>query len=678
MRSIHLPGCEPSVLERLRALLIAASWGLLPLVAAAQGAATWAGAGSAEPKPASVEAYAEIPRARGARLSPNGRYLAYIGALNGHTALVIQDLQGQDPPRAVPTGDGELNWILWKSDQRLVISVRVVSTRQALRRSMDTRLIGLDRDGSRVIELVQAENSDYEPQVQDRVISELPDDPEHLLLQLPKFDRAARAPASPSTVNDRIRHPEVVRVDVNTGLTSTVVQQHGLISDWIATPTGAVLLGWSVKRDRSLTLLARDDADSSWRSVLTTPLNQGEVFDPLAFVQGAPGRIFVASSRDGGRVGLYEFDVGTSRYVRTVRADPRMDVEPIARSGRLVGYEDEDSPPVYLDADWAADERLVEKALPGATSRIVDRSKDGKHVLLSVVRGNEPRDYWLLTRNGGKADLEPVTDAYPALVPEQIAPSRWVSYKARDGLSIPAILTLPVRSRSGPGAAPPPFVVLPHGGPSAHDEKAFDYWVQFLASRGYGVLQPQFRGSTGYGRDFLTAGYQQWGLAMQDDLTDGTRWLASQGLADARRIAIVGASYGGYAALMGVAKEPALYRCAVAIAPVTDLLTLVDDEQSYLFGDLNLPQIGQYGGALEKTSPLYLVGSIRQPVLLVHGRKDYTVPVQHTEAMSRALAKAGRPAQTILLDEADHYFARSADRVRLLQALEAFLGANMN
>jgi dipeptidyl aminopeptidase/acylaminoacyl peptidase len=628
-------------------------------------------------KAAPIEAYAAIPGARGARLSPNGRYLAYIGALDGHTALVIQDLQGHELPKAIPTGEGELNWILWKSDQRLVISVRAVSARMALRRSVETRLIGLDRDGSHVVELVQAESSDNQPQIQDRVVSELPEDPDHLLIQLPKIDRTARTPPSQATLLDRSLHPEVVRVDVHTGMTQTVAAQHGLISDWIATRAGAVNLGWAVKRDGSLTLLARDTAQSPWKAVQTLPLNQGEVFEPLAFVEGEPGRVFVESNHDGGHTGLYEFDLGSSRYVRTLKVDPRIDVTPIVEAGHLLGYEDDDSGTVYLDADWAADARLIDKALPGSTHRIVDRSRDGRHVLLSVVKGNEPRDYWLLTRDAGKADLEPVTDAYPALVPEQIAPSRWVSYEARDGLNIPAILTLPTGYRPGPHTAPVPFVLLPHGGPSAHDERGFDYWVQFLASRGYGVLQPQFRGSTGYGRDFLTAGYQQWGLAMQDDVTDGTRWLIRQGLADPERIAIVGASYGGYAALMGVAKEPTLYRCAAAFAPVTDLLTLVEDQRSYVFGDLNLPQIGPYGATLEQTSPVHLVDRITRPVLLVHGRKDYTVPVQHTEEMDRAMTKAGKPVQTVYLDDADHYFTRTADRLRLLQALQAFLDANM-
>lgn len=678
MPPTHLrPPSSTRVVARTTAWLAIASALAAPFAVPAQDKPVRVETRREDVKAAPAEAYAAIPGARGARLSPNGRYLAYVGALNGHTALVIQDLQSHEPPRAVPTGDGELKWILWKSDQRLVISVRTVSVRLALRRTLETRLIGLDRDGSHVVELVQAENSDNQPQIQDRVVSELPDDPDHLLIELPKIDRFARTSPSEATLLERSVHPEVVRVDVHTGMTETVAAQHGLISNWIATRAGAVNLGWAVKRDRSLTLLARDSARSDWKTVQTVPLNRGEVFEPLAFVEGEPGHVVVASNHDGGRTGLYEFDIGTARYLRTVKADPRIEVTPIMEAGRLVGYEDDDSGPVYLDAGWAADERLVDKALPESTVRIVDRSRDGRHVLLSVVKGNEPRDYWLLTRNGAKADLEPVTDAYPALAPEQIAPSRWVSYESRDGLKIPALLTLPIGYRSGAGATPVPFVLLPHGGPSAHDERGFDYWVQFLASRGYGVLQPQFRGSTGFGRDFLTAGYQQWGLAMQDDITDGTRWLVRQGLADPARIAIVGASYGGYAALMGVAREPTLYRCAAAFAPVTDLLTFVDDQQSYVFGDLNLPQIGQYGTTLEQTSPARLVDRIVRPVLLVHGRKDYTVPVQHTEMMVRAMSKAGKSVQVVYLDDADHYLARTADRLRLLQTLQAFLDANM-
>lgn len=636
-------------------------------------------AAASAPVAAPVEAYAQLPGARGARLSPSGQRLALIAPVQGRMAIVVWDLDGKGKPVVIKTGEGEPSWVAWKSDQRLVVSLRVVSDRGVLVKTVDTRLIAVDADGSRVTELVQADKGDYTPQIQDRVLSFLEDDPGHILLELPKVDRMSRTPASASTIHDRVGHPEVVKVDLRTGATETVVPMNGQINTWISDRSGAVRLGWSLSRDKkSLELLYRDQPQHTWRSVQTLTLNQGQTFEPLAFLEGQSDHIYVSSNHAVGWRGIYEYSLSEKRFVRTVAEDPAGDLDAIVRGDEMVAIEGGRSRLRYLSKDWGDDARLIDKALPDSLNVLVDRSRDGHRVLLSVLRGNEPVDFWLLTRSAAQPVLEPVTEAYPGLNPSQIAPTTVVSYSARDGLKIPALLTLPVGARRGPGAVPLPFVVLPHGGPSAHDSRGFDYWVQFLASRGYGVLQPQFRGSTGYGPQFLTAGYGQWGLAMQDDVTDGTRWLIDQKLADPRRIALVGGSYGGYAALMGLIKEPVLYRAAVAFAAVTDLLTLVDDQRGYVFGDLNLPQIVKGSGAtLEETSPAQQATRIIQPVLLLHGRKDYTVPVLHTELMERALKRAGKPVQAIYLDEADHYLSRAEDRLTLLKALEAFLAAQL-
>lgn len=627
--------------------------------------------------PAPVEAYAELPDAEGARLSPDGRRLAFIGVRDGHAALLVEDLDGQERTKVLTTGDGELTRILWKSDQRLVIALRFAASGPLLKISR-TRLVALDRDGGHMVELVQSKNGDFQPQVQDRIISELPDDPDHLLLQLPWIDRSTTRYTAGNDFNDRIHHPEVVRVDVHTGATERVVRQHGLVGEWIATPAGDVELGWAMRRDRSADLLALDRATSTWKTVFSQSLAEGGDFEPLAPVDGRPGHFYVLSNHETGHDALYEFDTGTARYVRTVAADPGAEVEALQRDGRLLGYEIPGQPPVYLDPAWAADASLAARALPDAHIRIVDRSRDGRRALLRVTRGNEPANYWTLTRGaGGPADLAAVTDAYPGLDAARIAPSRWETVTARDGLPLPVLVTLPEGYRPGPGAPALPFVVLPHGGPASHDVRRFDYWVQYLASRGYGVLQPQFRGSSGYGRAFLTAGYRQWGLAMQDDVTDATRWLVRQGYADPRRIAIVGGGYGGYAALMGVAKEPLLYRCAVAIAPVSDLPALVEEDEKRLHGDLDIDTIGADPATLERTSPARLADRVRVPVLLVHGRRDTTVPVEQSETMERALEKAGKPVQAVYLAGADHYFTVQADRERLLRELERFLAANL-
>jgi dipeptidyl aminopeptidase/acylaminoacyl peptidase len=639
----------------------------------------WLGLGLApvQAAPAAVEVYAQLPRATGARLSPDGRRLAAIVPVQGRRAFVVYDLERRTPPAIVKTGEGEPAWLAWKTDRRLVGSVNIVSQRQVSAKVVETRLFAFDPDGQRLTELVRAQDGDYEPQIQDRVVNFLPDDPAHLLLQLAKVDRFSRTRISGQTANERLAHPEVVRVDLASGNTETVVPMNGQIGQWITDRSGQVRLGWAIdEQRRQVNLLARDTPSGLWRNVQTVPWNEGRRFEPEAFVDDSGERLYVVSNHEGRYAALYEFSLKENRFVRRVAAHADADIDGIVQDGVLLGYRDGFGTTTYLDPDWARDAAALRQAVPDAQLRLVDRSRDGRRVLVALRRGNEPVDYWLLTRSREAPVFEPVTEAYPGLDPAEIAPTRLVRYTARDGLSIPALLTLPVGHAEGQG--PLPFVVLPHGGPSAHDVAGFDHEVQFLASRGYGVLQPQFRGSTGYGLDFLTAGYGQWGLAMQDDVTDGTRWLVQEKLADPRRIALVGSSYGGYAALMGVAKEPGLYRAAAAFSAVTDLVTFVDDLHRTLYGDLNLPTVQtRASGSLEARSPARLAERIREPVLLVHGRQDYTVPVLHTELMEQALKKAGRPVRSLYLADADHYFTRESDRVALLTALERFLAETL-
>ncbi|WP_028311472.1 S9 family peptidase [Derxia gummosa] len=618
-----------------------------------------------------IETWAALPSASGARLSPDGRRLAVITAANGRRAFGLWDLDGKDKPLTFPTGEGEPAWIAWKSPTRAIAALRIVSRRGPLERTLDTRLVALDALTGKVLELVQSNRADWEPQIQDRVLGFLPDDPDHLLLELAAIERRVGAAPSAATRRERIEHPEVVAVDLRDGGTRTVERGHGLINHWIAAPDGTVRLGWAYQRDRSLSLLARAAPGAPWETIETLPLNTGQEFEPIAFVDGHADRLWVRSNRETGRAAIVEYDLGARRVLRVAAQSASDDVSALVRGGRLVGWEG-DGATRWLDAGWAADAKLLEGALRGSEHAIVDRSADGQRALVSVTRGNAPRGYFLLAREDGKPVLDPVTDAVPDLPAERFGVTEVTHYTARDGLTIEALVTLPPGRAAGDG--PIPFVVLPHGGPSAHDEPGYDYWVQFLVNQGWGVLQPQFRGSTGHGRDFLVAGYRQWGLAMQDDITDGTRWLVERRLADPARIAIVGASYGGYAALMGVAREPGLYRCAAAIAPVTDLVRLVDDQADYIFGDLNLPQVGDRR-RLDATSPLRLVDRIGAPVLLVHGRQDATVPVAHSELMGAALERAGKPVTTVLLDDADHNFQRVPDRVALLTLLESFLGA---
>jgi len=255
---------------------------------------------------------------------------------------------------------------------------------------------------------------------------------------------------------------------------------------------------------------------------------------------------------------------------------------------------------------------------------------------------------------------------------------KYISYAAADGRTIPAYLTLP-RGRTPKNL---PLVVLAHGGPTAQDEPGFDWWAQALASRGYAVLQPQFRGSTGLGWEHLSAGFGQWGRKMQTDLSDGVRYLAAQGIADPKRVCIVGGSYGGYAALAGPTLDRGVYRCAVAVAPVSDpheMLRwqrnrqLTSDSIALRFWARFMGVEGYDDPKLSEISPAAHAARADAPILLIHGNHDTVVPISQSEDMDSALRTAGKSVSFVRLDSEDHWLSRSETREQMLQATVAFL-----
>jgi dipeptidyl aminopeptidase/acylaminoacyl peptidase len=446
------------------------------------------------------------------------------------------------------------------------------------------------------------------------------------------------------------------------------------VIDWLADSRGEVRLGTRViQSDQQF--LARDHEGDAWRTIFHDDLITGTATDPIVFSATDPKILYVSSERETGRAAIWEMNTDTGAFTGVKAADDHDGVVPIVRDHQLIGYHVglEEGTTTYFDPGWQTDYVKLGKALPGHKIAIVDRSNDGLHVLVKSERAAEPAEYWVLDRSATPAELKRVGGDYERIDPVQVAPVKYTSLRARDGLTIPILVTLPIGYTSGPI----PFVVLPHGGPTARDEHHFDYLSQFLASRGYGVMQPQFRGSTGYGEAFVRAGYQQWGLKMQDDVTDATKWLIDQKFADAQHVCIFGWSFGGYAALMGAEKEPSLYRCTVAVAPVTDLRRFVSGYRRGFFHDINMPQLVSDRDTLDETSPSKRADQIRGPVLLIHGGKDYTVETRESIDMESALKSEGKSVKAIYFDDEDHYFMRESDRAELLKAVEAFLATNL-
>jgi dipeptidyl aminopeptidase/acylaminoacyl peptidase len=327
----------------------------------------------------------------------------------------------------------------------------------------------------------------------------------------------------------------------------------------------------------------------------------------------------------------------------------------------------------------AADQALwrgLSKAFPGEQVRLASWSTDRQTAILEVEGPKNGLSLWTLDRRTGRAEF--LADKYAGLGPEQLSPVKAFTYKAADGMEIPAYHTLP-RGRAAKGL---PLVVLPHGGPAARDLPGFDWWAQALASRGYAVLQPQFRGSDGFGAAHLEAGYGQWGRKMQTDVSDGVRHLVADGTVDAKRVCIAGASYGGYAAMAAVTVEQGVYRCASAIAGVSDLRRMLSFERRQTGGSNNLTLRfwQRFMGAgsvsdpsLDAVSPARLADRVAVPLQLIHGKDDTVVPLEQSRMMRDAMEKAGKPVDYLELAGEDHWLSRPATRIAMLEALVAFL-----
>ncbi len=350
-------------------------------------------------------------------------------------------------------------------------------------------------------------------------------------------------------------------------------------------------------------------------------------------------------------------------------------------SGRIAGYETVGANIDYVFSSAEDKERWHEatQAFAGEQVELVSSTDDKKKLLVRVTGANDGYEYVLV-------DLDtmmttPIGRAYSGIGPGDVAPVSMVSYKASDGTPLSAYLTLP-RGRDAKGL---PLIVLPHGGPEARDMPGFDWWAQALASRGYAVLQPQFRGSGGGGWALYAKGFGEWGRKMQTDLSDGVRALASQGTIDPKRVCIVGGSYGGYAALAGPTLDPGIYRCAVSLAGISDVGAMrawVMHRQGNLetaairYLDRFYGTQGADDPKLAEISPLKHVDRVAVPILLIHGKDDTVVPIEQSQMMNDALKAAGKDVSFVTLDGEDHWLSRAETRTAALEAMVAFLEKN--
>ncbi|BFL86224.1 hypothetical protein LFREDSHE_46740 [Shewanella baltica] len=326
----------------------------------------------------------------------------------------------------------------------------------------------------------------------------------------------------------------------------------------------------------------------------------------------------------------------------------------------------------FWEKEYVGLQNGLKAVLPNAHNYITQFSADERRYIVYSTSSNEPGTYYFGDRD--EKTLYPIANRYGRLKSELLADTQYLTYEARDKLKIDAYLTVP----KGLEAKQLPTIIFPHGGPISYDSNDFDYWAQFFANRGYAVFRMNFRGSAGYGYEFMKAGLKSWGLEMQNDVEDGTRYLIDQGISDPKRICIVGASYGGYAALMGAAMTPDLYRCAVSVAGVTDVAYLVKSSRRFTNYKVVKEQIGDDFDALYDRSPISKADKINIPVLLLHGDKDRVVKVQHSREMYDELKSLKKTVEYIELENGDHYLSNNDNRLATFKALDKFLADNLN
>ena len=345
-------------------------------------------------------------------------------------------------------------------------------------------------------------------------------------------------------------------------------------------------------------------------------------------------------------------------------------------SGRMIGYRTSDEEPKTVMTDPAEQSALTRtfKAFAGREPELVDWTPGFTKILVRTSGNGDSGTVYMVDVAAKRA--EAIGLERPAIAAEQVGPVSRVSYKAQDGLEMNGVLTLP----PGREAKNLPVVMMPHGGPAAHDSPRFDWWAQALASRGYAVFQPNFRGSTGSTDAFRHAGDGQWGRTMQTDISDGLAELAKRGIVDPRRACIVGASYGGYAALAGVTLQKGLYRCAVSVSGVSDLklryfAKLAETANDKMLSRILREQMGDPGG-YDAVSPRRFAAKADAPVLLIHGKDDVVVDYKQSALMADALKDAGKPHELITLLAEDHWMSREETRKRMLSETIRFVQAH--
>ena len=592
-----------------------------------------------------LEDFFKNPETVGYSISPDGKKLAFLKPWNHRLNVYVKTIGTDEERRLTDATDRDIAGFFWKGNSKIVFvqdnggdenhHVYIVST-----------------EGGDPRDLTPTQG------VKNYVQDGLREDPNHMLIATNQ------------------RNPQVFdiyRCEIETGKRSLIAENPGNIVGWMTDHDGQLRVATETDGVNQ-SILYRDKEGEPFQKLIT--LSYKDAFGPMMFTYDNE-QLYVASNLGQDKVALHLYNPQSKQLVEKIYEHPDVDASRLISSRKRkkitgVAYVTDKTHYVFFDGERAALQKKLEGKFPDYYVVITEMDDDENRMIVGTYSDRVRGTYYLYDKKEDK--IEKLAVLSPWLQEEQMAEMKPIQYTSRDGLTIHGYLTLPV----GVPAKNLPLIVIPHGGPSSRDSWGFSATAQFLANRGAAVLTPNFRGSTGYGKKFWQAGFKQWGQAMQDDITDGVQWLISEGIADKKRVAIYGASYGGYAALAGATFTPDLYACAVSYVGPSSIFTLLESIPPYWepLREMEYEMIGdpiKDKELLTKISPLYHADKIKIPLFVAQGANDPRVKKAESDQIVAAAKKKGVDVIYMVKDNEGHGFSNEENRLDFYRELELFL-----
>lgn len=582
-------------------------------------------------------------------ISPNGKNISYLQPFKGKLNIFVRSLDNNKITQITSHPDQSIKYYFWAGDNKIFYLK--------------------DKDGAGNFQLFAVDISGKQtrllntnPQIKIEVIDQTIRKQDFILI----------------ATNERVpEYFDVYKLDINSGKRKLSVKNPGNIVKWIADKEGKITL--AVGSDGlNETLYYRSSESEAFKPVFAN--NFKNKLEPLGFTEER-NHIYALSNLNRDKLALVDFDCEKGKETKVIYENPEADIvdamfEKKSNKIAFLTYELEKRELFFLDKRIKNSYDDVKLKLPNQQIKIIDSDLSESRFLIKTYTDKDPGAYYLY--QSGIKKLEKLADYNAQININDMCEMKAVSYKSRDGLTINGYLTLPL----GKKAKNLPCVVIPHSGPSSRNVWGYSPEVQFLANRGYAVFQMNFRGSTGYGKAFKTAGYQQWGKNIQNDITDGVQWLIDEGTIDPKKIAVYGFSFGGYSALNQVIYHPELYQCAASYSGFINLFTYIKGFPAYYkpYQEMLNEMIGnpeQNVDYLKYASPIFQIEKIKTPLLIAQGGKDARVNVNETNQFVKELKKRNIEVSYILNDGEGHYFRDAEHRLTFYKRLEAFLDKNL-